>query len=163
MALTTFYWLDQGALAGCSRPGLRAAGRGATDAALADDLAWLRDRGIAALLSLTEAPLPAPALAAHGLVARHLPVPDLCAPSRDDFIRALGFLDEQRALGRPVAVHCRMGQGRTGTILAAHLIRAGWDAGAALEALRAACPGAIGRPAQESALRAFAAGRHWLL
>lgn len=162
MALATFYWLDPGALAGCSRPGLGARGA-APDVVLAADLAWLRERGIAALLSLTEAPLPAAALAAHGLVARHLPVPDLCAPTRDDFVRALGFLDEQRALGRSVAVHCRMGQGRTGTVLAAHLIRVGWDAGAALDALRAACPGAIGSPAQEAALRAFAAERQWLL
>jgi protein-tyrosine phosphatase len=56
-----------------------------------------------------------------------------------------------------------MGQGRTGTVLAAHLIRGGWDAGAALDALRAACPGAVGSPVQEAALRAFAAGRQWLL
>ena len=164
----TFYWLVEGTLAGCSRPGGRArlldAGARAGDAAALDeDLAWLRAHGIDALLTLTESPLPADTLTRHGLVSLHIPVPDLTPPLPAQLDQALGFIDIQRAQGRRVAVHCLMGQGRTGTVLAAYLIRAGATAAQALAELRAVCPGAVENPAQEHALAAFAASREWIV
>lgn len=165
-----FYWLIEGALAGCPRPGYRRGDRadnhtteaqGAT--ALDEDLAWLRDRGIRSLLSLTETPLEAGALARHDFATLHLPVDDLHAPTPAQLHYALSFIDAQGALGRAVAVHCLIGQGRTGTVLAAHRIRAGSTPDAALAELRALSPGAIGAPEQESALRAFALRRDWIL
>ena len=42
-------------------------------AALDADLAWLREQGIGAVLSMTETPLAAAALARHGLESLHLP------------------------------------------------------------------------------------------
>lgn len=165
-----FYWLIEGWLAGCPRPGSRRGGRprdAVPDerdaAALAEDLAWLRARGIGALLSLTETPLAADAPARHGLVTAHFPVDDLHAPTPAQLHYALAFIDGQQALGRAVAVHCLMGQGRTGTVLAAHRIRAGSAPDAALRELRAICPGAIGSPEQEAALHAFARRRDWVL
>ena len=62
-----------------------------------------------------------------------------------------------------MAVHCRMGQGRSGTVLAAYLIRGGLGADAAIAELRRVCPGAIGSRDQEAALAAFAGRRDWLL
>ena len=64
-----FYWLIEGALAGCGRPGKwsRRDGEGAdlaaATAALDDDLRWLRGHGIGAVLTLTETPLLPGALA----------------------------------------------------------------------------------------------------
>jgi len=153
-----FYWLIEGALAGCGRPGLRR-GEDALDA----DLAWLQRQGIDALLSLTEQPLPVDALERHGLSALHLPVPDMTPPTAAQLRTALAFIDRQRAAGRTVAVHCRMGQGRTGTVLAAYLIRGGLSAEAALRELRAVCPHAVESPSQERALHEFAALREWLI
>ncbi|HEX2174220.1 MAG TPA: dual specificity protein phosphatase family protein, partial [Dehalococcoidia bacterium] len=136
MAIPGFYWLIEDGLAGCSRPGGRRA-RGAASgpapsddlaaisAALDADLAWLRRQGIGAVLSLTETPLLPGALARHCLAELHLPVDDLQAPTPDQFDGALEFIDLQRSIGRSVAVHCLVGQGRTGTILAAYLIRGG--------------------------------------
>jgi atypical dual specificity phosphatase len=165
-----FYWLIEGALAGCPRPGSRRgerAGDGAPEerdaAALDEDLAWLRERGIRAILSLTETPLEECALARHGFSTLHLPVDDLHAPTPAQLHYALAFIDRQQALGRPVAVHCLIGQGRTGTVLAAHRIRAGSTPDAALAELRALSPGAISAPEQEAALRAFARNREWIL
>jgi atypical dual specificity phosphatase len=165
-----FYWLIEGSLAGCPRPGSRRGGQPRDgrpeerdNAALAEDLSWLRTRGIGALLSLTETPLAADALAEHGLVTMHLPVDDLHAPTPAQLHYALAFIDQQHALGRAVAVHCLVGQGRTGTVLAAHRIRAGSTADAALMELRALSPGAIGSPEQEAALHAFARRRDWIL
>ena len=88
--------------------------------------------------------------------------PDLTAPSPDQF-DALGFIDEHRARDRAIVVHCKMGQGRTATVLAAHLIRHGTPLEEALRELRALCPGAVGSPEQERALVAFAARRDWLI
>ena len=159
-----FYWLVDGALAGCRQPGLRwrRAGAGG-DTALADDLLALCERGIGALLSLTEDPLPPGAVEQAGLVGLHLPVPDFHAPSPDQLRAALAFIDRHRAEGTAVAIHCRAGQGRTGTILAAYLIRAGQDATAAIQAVRAVCPGAIESEAQVAALHAYAARRDWIV
>jgi atypical dual specificity phosphatase len=159
MAIDGFYWLIEGVLGGCARPGAR---RGAGDS-LDDDLAWLRRQGIGAVLSLTESPLPSGALARHGLAELHLAVDDLRAPTPVQIEQALAFIDEQRARGRAVVVHCRMGQGRTGTVLAAYLIRGGIGAASALRELRLVCPGAVGSAEQEAALDAYAVRRDWLL
>jgi protein-tyrosine phosphatase len=132
-------------------------------AALDDDLAWLRGRGISALLTLTEVALPQAALARHGLVSLHVPVADLTAPTPAQLETALGFIDLQRGHGRVVAVHCRVGQGRTGCVLGAYLIRSGTTAGDAIRHLRAICPGALGVPEQEHALQAFAERRDWVV
>lgn len=173
--MRSFYWLMEGALAGCGRPGMSGAGRAtpgergdrgdaeAATQALDDDLAWLRGRGIGAVLSLTETPLTAGALTRHGLEGLHLPVDDLTAPTPEQLDRALGFIDRQRARGRAVAVHCLVGQGRTGTVLAAYLIRGGLSPEQALCELRTICPGAVGSPEQERALRAFATRRDWIV
>ena len=134
-----------------------------TQEALEADLAELRERGIGAILSLTERPLPPKTLAQQGLTAAHVPIADLTAPEPAEIEQALGFIDVQRGLGRAVAVHCLMGQGRTGTVLAAYLIRAGASADEALARVRAACPGAVGTGEQERALVAYARRRDWVL
>jgi atypical dual specificity phosphatase len=161
-----FYWLLDGALAGCSRPGARGA-RNIGDSseaaeALAGDLDWLRSQGIGALLSLTETPLDFSRLPGHRFEVLHLPVPDLTAPTPEQLQQSLAFIDIQRSLGLAVAVHCLVGQGRTGTVLAAYLIRGGRLPDAAITTVRARCPGAIGSPEQERALHAFSARRDWI-
>jgi len=162
-----FYWLIDGALAGCGRPGGWRRNAAADDpallAALDADLAKLRDEGIEAVLTLTETPLAAEVLTRHGLESRHIPIDDMRAPTPEQFRQALAFIDQQRALGRRVVVHCLVGQGRTGSILAAYLIRGGLDAPAALRQLRAVCPGAVENREQEQALADFAARRDWLV
>jgi atypical dual specificity phosphatase len=163
-----FYWLIEGKLAGCPRPGSRRerdAPQDGLDAPtpLDDDLVWLRERGIRAVLSLTETPLDVGAFARHDLAGLHLPVDDLHAPTPAQLHYALAFIDQQHARDRAVAVHCLMGQGRTGTVLAAHRIRGGSTTDDALRELRALSPGAIGSPVQEEALRAFARDRDWII
>ncbi len=78
-------------------------------------------------------------------------------------MHALSFIDQQRLLGRAVDVHCLAGQGRTGTVLAAYLIRRGMPPDAAVQEVRVRCPGAVGSDLQEQALRLFAARRDWIL
>lgn len=168
MPFRRFYWVVPEVLAGCSRPGLaqkRYSGEDANERAAAEmaaDLEWLSERGISALLTLTERALPAHALAKSGLVTLHLPIPDMEAPLPEDFDRALGFIDTQQREQRPVAVHCLAGQGRTGTVLAAYLIRDGRTAEQAIQYVRDLCPGAIQSERQEIALATFARTRAWI-
>jgi atypical dual specificity phosphatase len=84
-------------------------------------------------------------------------------PTTGQLIRALEFIDEQHTLGKAVVVHCLMGQGRTGTVLAAYLIRGGASAAEALRTVRGVCAGAVGSPAQERALSTFAERRDWIV
>lgn len=162
MAIDGFYWLDAGLLAGCSRPGGRSFAP-ADPAALERDLSWLCEQGIGAVLSLTETPLDADALARHNLAYLHVPIPDHTPPTPEELERALAFIDRQHYAGRAVVVHCLMGQGRTGTVLAAYRIRSGAKPEDALVELRAICPGAVTAPSQEQALLAYHRGRDWII
>ena len=168
-----FYWLIDGVLAGCPRPGGRDSSNPferKNDTApehgnrLDDDLTWLEEQSIGALLSLTETPLAGETLARHPkLAVLHVPVPDMTPPLPGQLVRALEFIDEQRALERAVVVHCLMGQGRTGTVLAAYLIRGGSSPAEALQAVRRVCVGAVESSSQERALYAFAERRDWIV
>lgn len=130
---------------------------------MADDLAKLHSLGIRAVLSLTETPVLHHHLAAAGLEVLHLPVDDFHAPSTSQMLQALAFIDQSLADTMPVAVHCLAGQGRTGTILAAWLLRAGYSADEAILEVRAAAPGAIESARQVAALQRWAAERPWLV
>lgn len=156
-----FYWVIPNSLAGSGRPGYR--GRSGTLEQLETDLVWLRQQGIEAIVSMTETALEAEIIARHGFKMIHLPVIDMTPPSPEQITAALAFIDEQRAQLRPVVVHCLMGQGRTGTILAAYLIRDGLSPERAVAELREVCPHAVENRDQEAALAAFAADRSWVI
>jgi atypical dual specificity phosphatase len=151
-----FYWVIENVLAGCSRPGAHGGN-------VEHDLETLRGHGIGALLTLTESPLPRGSLERHEILSLHLPVDDFHAPTSTQMLDALAFLDDARAASTPVAVHCLAGQGRTGTVLAAYLIRGGLRAADAIAEIRSICPGAIQAEPQMRALHDWAADRPWLI
>ena len=74
----------------------------------------------------------------------------------DDIRAALGVIESAHEAGRPVAVHCAAGLGRTGTVMAAWLVTQGLDADAAIARIRELRPGSIETDEQEEAVRDFA-------
>lgn len=151
-----FYWVINGQLAGCSRPG-------AHGQSVASDLAILRGHGIQTMLTLTETPVVAHEIEAAGLDVLHLPVDDFHAPTTQQMLQALAYIESSLAENMPVAVHCLAGQGRTGTILAAWLLRSGLSADDAIAEIRALAPGAIESAPQIAALRRWAEEQPWLI
>ena len=150
-----FYWIDEGTLAGSSRPG--------ASAELREDLAFLQSQGIEAVLTLTETPLDPWALEDRQLTSLHVPIADMTAPQPVTFRRLWRSSTSRERLGRAVVVHCLAGQGRAGSILAAWLIRRGSTAQEALAHLREVCPGAVENDEQEAALEVFARSRAWMV
>lgn len=139
-----FFWVIPGELAGMGRPC-------ATAAAVAD----LATRGVGAVVSLTETPIDERAVRDAGLAFLHLPVVDMTAPTQGDVARFVWFAEARIAEGRPVAVHCLAGRGRTGTMLACFLVHRGRSAADAVREVRSIRPGSIETDEQEAAVHAY--------
>lgn len=156
-----FYWLFPDTLAGGGRPGGSPFNR--DTGALTSDLTYLAHSNLRAILTLTETPLSGWALTQAGVWALHLPVEDFTPPSPQQLLAAMDFIDQSQARGAAVYVHCLMGMGRTGTVLAAYLTRAGFSPGAAIQRIRDLRPGSLCTPEQERAVADFARRREWVL
>ena len=134
---------------------------------LETDLDAVREWGAAALVTLMEgdelARLAAPpdvwreSVARRGVEWHHLPIVDGDVPQEDFEDRWIYSGVRLRRLlraGARVAVHCRGGLGRTGTIAARLLIELGESPAAAVRRVRAARTGAIENAAQEACVAA---------
>ena len=155
-----FSWMVEGELAGMGRPGIEfspgADGGTSPEAWLEADLQGLAEAGVGALVSLTEAPLDGEAVRAFGLDLLHLPIRDMAAPGPEDVARFVAFVEGSLEAGRPVGVHCLVGRGRTGTMLACYLVKGGCGPGEAIFRVREARPGSIETAAQEDAVFDYA-------
>jgi atypical dual specificity phosphatase len=147
-----FYWLRPGALGGCPRPGLLEEPE--------RDLDALARLGVSQLICLEEAqPLEPRELAARGIGSIHSPIEDMEAPSLAQATSLCARVESLIERGEIVAVHCRAGLGRTGTVLASVLIHEGMSAPEALEAARRIHPGWVQSSRQIAFLEEFAAAK----
>jgi atypical dual specificity phosphatase len=145
-----FNWIVPGRLAGCPAPGVCAP--------IDYDMDMLVKVGITRLITLTEQDLDQDVLHRHDLSNIHLPILDHEAPSIGQTHMLLVRLQKMLEAGEVVAVHCKAGLGRTGTILAAWLIRdGGLSADGAIMKLRRIEPGFIQSSIQEEFLHRYEA------
>ena len=160
--MNRFSWIIRGELAGMGRPGVLPfsahGGRSGRDEALQSELSELKAEGVGALVSLTEEALPEETVRTAGLDYLHLPVPDMSPPREGDVERFVAFVDASIGAGRPVVVHCTVGRGRTGTMLACYLVKRGVGPTEAIERIRKDRPGSI--ETREQAAAVFAYSRH---
>jgi hypothetical protein len=91
-----------------------------------EDLDAIRGSGINAIINLCHEFSDLHELEEQaGFEVYYLPIDDECAPGMDELEKGLQWLDEAIYLKKKVLVHCRFGQGRTGTITSAYLLRRG--------------------------------------
>ena len=138
-------WVEKGKLAGSGYPASKS------------QVEWLVRSGIGSILTLTVEPLPSQFTVGLGLTIGHVGMQDHDPPGLDAMARAVDFIVQERGAGRTVLVHCLAGEGRTGCVLAAYLIRARrMGADEAMAEIRRA-KGQFVESRQESAVREFAA------
>ncbi|MBN9323702.1 MAG: ATP-binding cassette domain-containing protein [Delftia acidovorans] len=142
-----FAWLVPGRLAGAPQPGVVQS--------MDFDLKALRGCGVTVLITLTENDLPQEPLQRHGLRNLHLPVRDHESPTVAQIQMLLARMSAMLRAGEVLAVHCLAGLGRTGTALAAWLVREGLTADEALRRVRLIDAQYVQSQAQEDLLYAY--------
>jgi atypical dual specificity phosphatase len=121
---TNFHWITEGRLAGGGVPtSLR-------------ELRWLvKQRGIRSIVTIKEKALPSEWFRSGNnsnnrddnidtkIDYFHMSIDDYGAPSLRELDYVVNYIRRQIDNGKPVLVHCTAGKGRTGTILAAYLMK----------------------------------------
>lgn len=143
-----FLWLKKGSLAGTPRPGI------VHD--IDYDLKALQRVGVTTLVSLTERAPDVADMGRYAISNIWSPIPDMGAPSMTQAADLCKKIDRALEAGEVVAVHCRAGLGRTGTLLAAYLIWEGSEALSALESVRRVEPRWVQSEEQVEFLEKFA-------
>lgn len=152
-----FLWIKKGILAGTPRPGV-----------FYDeeyDVKSLSKVEVNHLITLTEPPpkelgVSVDLLNKYGIENSQFPIPDMGAPTLEQAAEICKTIDGLIKRGDRVAVHCKAGMGRTGTVLCAYLIWEGDDAISALERARNIEPRWVQSDVQVEFLEAFAGAIH---
>ena len=151
-----FDWIEDGVLAASPLP--------TSDA----DIESLYKQGIRVIVTLTERSLTAQGRISPGIFDRlgverlHVPIDDMRAPTTEQADDVIAFIDKMQAEGKPVLIHCKVGQGRTGTLLHAYYLSKGYslpDAKYQVSLRRPLCDFGQLAEVQRAFLEAFAVGR----
>ncbi len=120
-----------------------------------EDLERLVKEGIQVLVTAMEHTIDEELVKVLGLEYHYFPVLPYGTPSLTDINQFVDLVNKSREKHRPVAVHCWMGWGRTGTFLAAYLISQGMSADEAIYRVREKRPNSIETFGQEQFLHIY--------
>ena len=140
-----FSWVVPGKIAGCGCPRSEL------------ELTALVGLGVTHLVTLSiDAPPPIAIKSIHKLQNSVIPIKEFKGPRLQEMIDFSKLVSMELSNGGSVAVHCRMGRGRTGTMLAAWFMSAeGVGAAEAMARVRRLRPGSVETREQEDALINF--------
>ncbi|MEX0272374.1 dual specificity protein phosphatase family protein [Leptolyngbyaceae cyanobacterium UHCC 1019] len=113
-----------------------------------DEIIELKNVGIGAIVSVMDDPSNLDAYEQTGLPYLWLPTKGGTAPTQEQIQQLQAFVAQQNQLGNAIAVHCTSGNRRTGTMLAAYLIKSGSSFAEAIQIIQTANSQAELREAQ---------------
>lgn len=138
--MTTITWIARNALAHSKYPRRR-------------NLSGLYKKGIRAIVSLERRP-DSQIIKEKGFEYLEVYVRDFTAPTIDQLMRIIEFIDLMITKKKPVLVHCLVG-GRSGTVIAGYLIYHGKSSHDAISEVRSKIPYAVDVPSQGEILKEF--------
>jgi len=121
-----------------------------------EDLSALHNAGVRAIVSLLEDQTGLDDYERHNFINMWFPVADDGAPELSKVREFVEFIDNQLDQNNQVAIHCKGGKGRTGTMLAAYLIAKGASYEDAMGQIDSAKPNAIKKDFQIKFLKELA-------
>jgi atypical dual specificity phosphatase len=148
---TNFGWVLDGKLAGSGLP------------MTYSQFFWLIKHGIKTIITVREVPLPSnwftesiKNIESDNINYLHLSVEDFGAPSIEEIDSTVDYIQRQIDNRKPVMVHCAAGKGRTGTLLAAYLLKnENLTAEQAIKKIRNLRPGSIQSNIQEMTISMY--------
>jgi protein-tyrosine phosphatase len=143
----SLWWIIPGKLGGMRKPA-------------AAEIPILSELGIDTLVSVMDDPSNLGVYAEAQIPYLWLPTTGGQAPTYDQVEQFQQFVDTQHALAKSVVVHCSSGRRRTGTFLAAYLIKKGASALEGIQKVQGANPQVEFRDVQVHFLNGLAQGGH---
>lgn len=87
------------------------------------NVTFLKSEGVGHIVTLSREKRPPGGTTELGVQCHLIDVPEFLAPTMKQIDNFIGICDWSRSAGVAVCVHCRMGRGRTGTMLACYLVK----------------------------------------